>query len=264
MPASRKRNKGKDRKAKQLAKKEEKDRADANRFWRRFCSSSIECNHGRTLVVSTDHPITSFIDQFFVNFTISKTQQNLKDLFETHTQIWTKDSFRTLSIGILAHIGTNMLLLDVPEMSWSDDTVGWSMCLAQCIVVLEHYNGTKDIDSVINSRLVRSKWRDLNPYINSDRRDALKFFRKRTSCKCLKKMHLEARKTLPKLGSCWNCDKEAERVSLSVCSKCMVMQYCSRECQVANYKEHKEYCDEYARIHKQNKQQDIGTSRPTK
>jgi len=36
-PSSRKRNKGKERKAKQQAKKEESDRLEAGLFWRRFC-----------------------------------------------------------------------------------------------------------------------------------------------------------------------------------------------------------------------------------
>ena len=264
MPASRKRNKGRDRKAKQLAKKEENESADANRFWRRLWTGWAKaslCNHGCDVAISNDHSVSIFIDQLYINLQHKRmfVSDTMRDTLEIHTQIWKNERCRKLAIGILVRIGTNMLLEE-----GSEGQVGWSMCLAQCIVVLEHCNGTKGIDSVINSRLVRSKWRDLNPYINSDRRDALKFFRKRTSCKCLKKMHLEARNTLPKLGACWNCDKEAERVSLSICSKCMVMQYCSRECQVANYKEHKEYCDEYARIHKQNKQQDIGTSRPTK
>jgi len=79
--------------------------------------------------------------------------------------------------------------------------------------------------------------------VSSDMRDALKFFRKRTACKCLKKLHLEARKTTPKMGRCGNCSQEKERVSLSVCSRCMATQYCSRECQVAAWPKHKKGCD---------------------
>ena len=80
-------------------------------------------------------------------------------------------------------------------------------------------------------------------------------------------MHLETRKKEPKMGNCYTCNNEMERVSLSVCSRCMIEQYCSRECQVAAWPKHKEDCDEYVRIstnNKQNKQQDIGTSSLTK
>ena len=115
-------------------------------------------------------------------------------------------------------------------------------CVAQSIVALEHCNGADDIDLVLNKQLVQKKIRNLINGV-SNRRDALKFFRKRTSCKCLKKMHLEARKSTPKMGICYGCNEEMDRVLLSVCSRCMVTQYCSRECQVADWPEHKEDCD---------------------
>ena len=102
--------------------------------------------------------------------------------------------------------------------------------------------------------MVLAKWRDfqdLQPDVSSGRRDCLKFYRKRTMCKCLKKMHLEARKTLPKLGKCWHCKKEVERSALSLCSICKVMQYCSRECQVADWPVHERICVEYVHAHKQ-------------
>ena len=75
--------------------------------------------------------------------------------------------------------------------------------------------------------------------------DALKFFRKRTSCSCLKDMHLEARKTLPKTGICYHCKERKERTLLMVCSRCRITQYCSRECQIADWSRHKVYCDEW-------------------
>ena len=120
----------------------------------------------------------------------------MKDTFETHTQIWNNESYRKLAIGIMIRIGSNLLL------TGDKSVLECSMCLAQSIVLLEHYNGTGDIDSVINKLLVASKWRDLEPGIISSRRDCLKFYRKRITCKCLKKIHLEARKNKPKTGIC--------------------------------------------------------------
>ena len=230
MPASsRKRNKGKDRKAKQLAKKEENERVEAREFWL--------SNHGCDLMsVSDDHPVTSFIDQFYVNLREKgmAVLHSLRSLFETHRHIWNNESDRKLAIDILLSIGTNMMLREGSDMSGPG-------CVAQAIVVLEHYNDSDDIDLVVHKRAVLSSWKDVS-IISSERRDTLKFLRKRTTCKCLKKMHLEARKTIPKMGLCWNCKEEKNRVSLSVCSKCMVIQYCSRECQVAAWPGHKEFC----------------------
>ena len=68
--SSRKRNKGKERKAK-------KARADAHRFWHQYfvdsishpqCNRSIGCNHGHDIVISDDHPVSSFMDTFCINF----------------------------------------------------------------------------------------------------------------------------------------------------------------------------------------------------
>ena len=238
MPASsRKRNKGKDRKAKQLAKKEQNERVEARKFWLSFCGGRNQCNHGCDLIsVSDDHPVTSFIDQFYINLQIKdmSVQQTLKELFFTHRHIWDNESYRKLSIGILTRIGTNMMLREGSDMSGPG-------CVAQAIVVLEHYNDSDDIVLVMYKRAVLSSWKDVS-IISSERRDTLKFLRKRTTCKCLKKMHLEARKTIPKKGLCWNCKEEKDRMLLSVCSKCMVIQYCSRECQVAAWPGHKEFC----------------------
>ena len=74
-----------------------------------------------------------------------------------------------------------------------------------------------------------TKRRDLG---EGNTRDLLKFFSKRTTCSCLKNMYSEARKNMPKMGKCSYCDGVKERRLLSVCSKCRINQYCSRECQV--------------------------------
>ena len=248
MPASRKRNKGKDRKAKQLAKKEETARLEARAFWLGLWSNSTQCNHGCALIVSGDHLLSSFMDQFYIDLLFKKIpmDQVIRSTFVTHPQVWNNKSHRKLVIDILVRIGTNMFLGER-----SDFDMSGPVCIAQAIVVLEHYNDTDDIESVMDKRMVRSKWRDIWLGGNSSKRDALKFFRKRTSCKCLKKMHLEARKTMPKIGKCYHCKEEKDRVSLSVCSRCMVMHYCSRECQVADWPVHEEDCDDCVRAHKQ-------------
>jgi len=250
-PSSRKRNKGKERKAKQQAKKDENERAIIHGVWINYCSIR-DCNHGHEMVVpADDHPVSNFIDQFFMNLEQNKTVEQLfRDLFKSHPQIWNNESYRELVIGIMIRIGSNMLLDE-------DMPTSWPLIIAQSLMVLEHYDGTDNIDSVLYSKTSTSKrstlvgtssskrdtkCRDLN-ITGSSRRDALKFYRKRTTCKCLKKMHLEARKTMPKMGNCWHCHKEMERVSLSVCSRCMVPQYCSRECQLSDWPGHVSDCD---------------------
>ena len=205
----------------------------------------MECDHGCDVMVSDDHPVSSFMDQFFVNSKHKRMTviDNMREIFKSHPKIWNNEDYRKLVLAILARIGTNILLLKTSEMSLATYA-------AQSIVVLENYDGSNDIDLVMSSPIIRTKWRALNPGVSSCRRDTLKFYRKRTTCKCLKKMHLEARKTTPKLGLCWGCEKEMERTALSVCSRCMIEKYCSRECQLADWQDHKkQHCDNYVRAH---------------
>jgi len=257
--SSRKRNKGKERKAKQQAKKEQNLTANAGLFWRRFCigpytgqkHTENECDHGCD-ITTDDHPVTNFMDLFYINLhrEFTDSGQQLRKIFKSHKQIWNNESYRKAAIDIFTRIGTNLLLSDSNEeipCGKVQSTYGSTIIIANVIIALEHYDGEDDIDSVINKRAVGSKWRDL--YVaGSTKRDVLKFFRKRTTCKCLKKMHLEARKSTPKMGECWSCDKKMERVSLSVCSQCMIPQYCSRECQVANWPVHKRSCEKREQV----------------
>ena len=81
------------------------------------------------------------------------------------------------------------------------------------ILTLYEYGTTMNIESAFLSQNVIAKTRDLAPDMSSFKRDALKFYRKRVSCKCLKRIHLEARKTMPKMGKCLHCGVEKERES---------------------------------------------------
>ena len=239
-PSSRKRNKGKERKTKQQAKKEDNVRAVAHRLWRGgLYNASNDCEHGCKVAISDNHPVSTFMDQFYINFTHIRmsVQQTLREIFKSHRHILNNESYRNAVIRIFIRIGTNFLVRE------EGCDLAWPSFIAQSIVALECYNGTGDIDLVLSRQVIASKWKDLSTHASSLRRDLLKFYRKRISCKCLKKRHLEARKTTLKFGICEYCKEEKERVSLSVCSRCMIDQYCSRECQLADWHGHKQYCN---------------------
>ena len=164
----------------------------------------------------------------------------LKDMFPSHRGVYSSEEYRKTVINIFMRIGANMVLTgDTEDLSNARGMV-------KAITVLEQYTGTGSIIRSINSRVAATKTRDLGCY-NSAGRDLLKFYRKRISCKCLKKIHLVARKTMPKLGLCCGCGKEKERELLNVCSKCMIAQYCSRECQVSNWPDHESNCSLFVR-----------------
>lgn len=45
-----------------------------------------------------------------------------------------------------------------------------------------------------------------------------------------------------KIATCFHCKIRKNRLELLVCSKCRRQQYCSQECQLKDWKDHKEFC----------------------
>ena len=187
----------------------------------------VQLRHKKIVVVS---PFSVFYSNN------SQLSSLLLTTFKTHQEVWMNESNREVLVHTLLRIGSNMLL------SEDDGNTDSALAMAETIALLEQYGRTSSIELTFCGKATATKLRDLNSS-SSGRRDALKFFRKRTSCKCLKKMHLEARKTIPKVGKCFHCKVVKERALLSVCNICMVEQYCSRECQLAAWPEHKKHCD---------------------
>lgn len=257
---SRKKIKGKDRMAKKLeALTVEAERAKARNIWLKWVTGDekvvgkfITCNHGwvwSIASISDDNPVIRFMDKVF-----GGSADKLNDVIHLHPQVWNNDKYREMAVSILIRVGTNMLL------SENADVVG-AVFLARVITILENYNnGTNSLDVIVRGRRAQTKMLDLNTSISSGRRDGLKFFSKRVSCSCLKKMHQEVRRTQPKMGKCYGCSIEKERVALSVCSRCMLTRYCSRECQVSNWREHKKECDIFVKVHEQQTQLAAGNS----
>ena len=159
-------------------------------------------------------------------------------------------------LDVFIRIGTNLFLMDYAIRSRSIGIdalyIDVPLRIAELILSLEEYGKTKHIDSAFESRYAASKRSYLVTGLGSTKRDVLKFYRKRTSCSCLKDMHLKARKIMPKMGLCFGCGQMKERASLSACSRCMVSTYCSRDCQVAHWPVHRQHCDTFVRAHNHN------------
>ena len=254
---SRKRNKGRDRKAKKAeieAERMERERGIVRNRWKSWARGvdlnvqSVECNHGIDLMIPDDnnHPVINFIDDFCMHEANNANMhmgRYLFDTFTTHQEVWVNERYREKSINIFLAIGTNFML--------SKEHASVPRNVAKAIVALEKYDGSGDLTSVLYNRVAATKVRDINGGESSAMRDMLKFFRKRTSCKCLKAMHLDARKTLPKTGMCYHCHEVKDRALLMVCSRCRIFQYCSRECQVAHWPSHKSFCENFVCVHKQ-------------
>ena len=250
---SRKKSRGKERKAK---KAEENKREHLRMQWQSWVCGVIgnkfisECFHGLgdLKIPGNDHPMTRFMDAF-IDSAINKsipTIVNLRDTYQTHSEVWTNNLHREHVIKMLTVIGTTFLQVDATSQFNMADYI------AIAIVMLENYDATSSssFDSVLHNRIVATKIRDLSPS-HSVRRDVLKFYSKRLSCKCLMEMHSKARQTLSKVGHCFNCSEVYERKDLMVCSRCRVSQFCSRQCLVAYWPMHQSKCDNLVKFNKQ-------------
>lgn len=73
-------------------------------------------------------------------------------------------------------------------------------------------------------------------------REILRFFHRRNSCDCLKEIYYKLKETTKRTSFCHNCDKIVDIRNLSQCQHCQVANYCSYECAVADWPNHKEQC----------------------
>mmetsp|Transcript_12990 Transcript_12990/g.18610 ORF Transcript_12990/g.18610 Transcript_12990/m.18610 type:complete len:281 (+) Transcript_12990:22-864(+) len=90
-------------------------------------------------------------------------------------------------------------------------------------------------------------WPKVLETYDADLHTLVKFFRHRIPCSCLDEKYEEV-KDIVKMGMCFNpqCahpNRMTERSKTMYCSRCRCATYCSRECQIAAWTNHKPRCD---------------------
>eukprot|EP00984_Skeletonema_dohrnii_P007850 scaffold2899_cov85-Skeletonema_dohrnii-CCMP3373.AAC.6 len=109
----------------------------------------------------------------------------------------------------------------------------------------------KQTQANMNWVKIEDLWRTSDT-MRGDVHTLVKFFRKRVPCSCLEKKYEEV-KSITKMGRCYNPECPipcgfVERSKTFYCSRCRGVTYCSRECQKADWTEHKQCCDKLAAI----------------
>ena len=87
---------------------------------------------------------------------------------------------------------------------------------------------------------------------DADEHTLVSFYRKRIPCSCLDEKYKEV-KSVKKMGHCFgpSCShpgRKAERSKMFSCTRCGEVNYCSVACQKANWKDHKKFCDDNAKL----------------
>lgn len=229
--ASKKKNRGKERKAKKLLKQGRSESSQDAKWLSLIRSGTtgpgIKCIQCAPTIPKSDSTLGLLLDTF-MNAVKEETytfERVAKALYRGFEALWNDPNQRGEANDLFIRLGTNAVLLLGPSQS---ELEGFSV-IAGISTVLEMYNGS--FYSTLLS--VAPKMRDLN----EDSRDLIKYFAKRTKCHCLDEM-LQQVKERPKVGRCI----EKRRSSLFLCSECSVPQYCSSRCQKLDWNAHKGNC----------------------
>ena len=96
------------------------------------------------------------------------------------------------------------------------------------------------------------RWAKLIELNSADDHTLVSYYRKRIPCSCLDEKYKEV-KSVKKMGLCYNSncshpDGSVERSKMLCCTRCGDANYCSVECQRADWKEHRKDCDKTVKL----------------
>ena len=95
-------------------------------------------------------------------------------------------------------------------------------------------------------------WAKFHELLSADDHTLVSFYRKRIPCACLDEKYTEV-KSIKKMGNCHNLncshpDGKVERSKMLSCTRCDYGNYCSVQCQKADWKGHKQICGTFAEM----------------
>ncbi len=235
---SRKKAAGKARKAKKAAKAEAKEeRNDPTTIIQQL--NRLQCKHGAELLSSSNDVCFQFALAFRKSFSVCKDTlldclfDARKALLHEFADVWNDTSKLEIAIAFFLCTGTQ----DVLECNYANarDSATIARFLDEHIAT--QLKQTQAIPNMPKTE--ETYYADLHTLV--------KFFRHRIPCSCLDEKYEEV-KHITKLGTCYYSEcsipnRMPERSKTKYCSRCRTVTYCSRECQVADWTNHKNRCD---------------------
>ena len=141
-------------------------------------------------------------------------------------------------------IGTEIVLKKVAYNKMWLEVAG---CVVSAVLIFDKYEDdpsmslqavTPTLLTVVRGDVV---FRTLDT-IEGCEKSIVRFFRHRSSCSCLEQRFAEAESHLTRTGMCHNCLERKESNTFFVCQGCRRVQFCSLECHVKCWPNHKPMC----------------------
>ena len=251
MPSkSRKKMKGQARKAKA---KEAAAATNSNRIITTPSNNSILCEHGQRKQRPPDVVIdftNTFVQSFFVEARlkqcsnkeiISLVSDSLSTTYNNFPgALKKKNNLQFVKENIIFN-GTGYLLGEREMSSYGYDQQMALACAVTLMLIDSYDPSTPFPAGTFDGRDAKDYLRNVD-IINGCKRSLVKYFVKRTPCKCLDEMYSQLKSTTPKMGTCANCKQRIKRTSMFVCTGCERITYCSKACQLADVPNHQEFC----------------------
>jgi hypothetical protein len=79
-------------------------------------------------------------------------------------------------------------------------------------------------------------------------RDLVRIFHRGSACSCLKELYYNLKDNTPKKLRCEGCKEISDLKNIFECSKCETVIYCSRECAVNDWANHKSECKSLCKL----------------
>ncbi len=196
-------------------------------------SASLPCTHGwNPSEYPHGHECHMFIEAGLES--LQNKGMFAKNMYsQKYQKVWSNSDRLNWMVSALIAIGTELVLQFGNNMAITSKVIAQSECMRQYQIMVLHR---------IQPKIYCARIDDL---VYADMRRIVSYLKKRISCSCLDAKYKEV-KSLPKTGMCRNCEESEHRVELSSlmsCGSCRKEHYCSRACQKADWKLHKEECN---------------------
>ena len=197
----------------------------------------LKCQHGLVHISPGEEKICqNFIHAFIA---VLFSQEDVGVAFATATEA-TKVEYAGVYISKLETVISIFLASGTQRILRGDKRE------AQLYATLAFYFEDFMAVNVRKTKAVGS-WAKLLELESADDHTIVSYYRKRIPCACLDEKYKEV-KSVKKMGWCYNpsCSlpgKAAERSKMFCCTRCGDTNYCSVECQRADWKRHKKFCD---------------------